>query len=46
MNKEYAFDRAQELKDYYDNHPEPQEEISATIWEWFNKNIEWNLLEL
>ena len=27
----------QELADYYDSPPELQEEISANVWEWWNK---------
>jgi len=27
----------QELCDYYDSHPELQEEIRANVWEWRNE---------
>ena len=27
----------QELTDYYDNHPELQEEIRNDVWEWWEK---------
>ena len=27
----------QQLTDYFDSHPEQQEEISANVWEWWVK---------
>jgi len=30
----------QELVDYYDTHPEQQEEIRANVWEWWNEKPE------
>ena len=34
------------LVDYYDSHPEDQEEIHANVWEWWNMELDEMIEEL